>query len=84
MLIFLTHYNYCRHQLLLCTSPKIWSIVFAQEILACREHPGFHPFLLVTQSLKNQKIPGFTCLICKLHEPLGFGLDIALISMLAG
>lgn len=34
-------------------------------------------------SLKNQKIPGFTCLICKLHETLGFGLDIAPIFMLA-
>lgn len=33
-------------------------------------------------SLKNQKIPGFTCLICKLHETLVFGLDIAPISML--
>lgn len=33
-------------------------------------------------SLKNQKIPGFTCLICKLHENLVFGLDIAPISML--
>lgn len=33
-------------------------------------------------SLKNQKIPGFTCLICKLHETLVFGLDIAAISML--
>lgn len=33
-------------------------------------------------SLKNQKIPGFTCLIWKLHETLGFGLDIAPLSML--
>lgn len=83
MLIFLTHYNYCRHQLFLCTSPKIWSIVFAQEILACRERPGFHPSLLVTQSLKNHKIPGFACPISKLCEALGFGLDVAPVSMLA-
>lgn len=34
-------------------------------------------------SFKNQKILGFTSLICKLHETWVFGLDIAPIAMLA-